>query len=172
MGFEPYRRLPRMSMQMLDRLAVRRHACVAHLAYPKNRLRLRLVIRAHDHLAQKPDRNELHTDDPEENCQEDDGASAQANAEHEPLEAELGREAEARERECEADQPEELDRPCGVARQKFDRQEIEHHARAAADPPNRPYHRATTLEPQQGDQARPDVRTHRSKDMPELTEDP
>src|SRR6185503_6354528 len=128
MGFEPYRRLPRMSMQMLDRLAVRRHACVAHLAYPKNRLRLRLVVRAHDHLAQKPDRNELHGDDPEENCQEDDWECAQANGEHKPLEAELGVETEAREREREPDQPEELNQTCRVDQQKFDRQEIEHHA--------------------------------------------
>src|SRR5262249_24123287 len=103
MGFEPYRRPIWMSMQMLDRLAARRHARGAHLTHAKNRFRLRLVVRAHQHLAEQSDRDELHADDPEQHGEQHDGASAQADAEHDALEAELGREPEPDER---ADEPE------------------------------------------------------------------
>src|SRR5262245_18367800 len=108
MGFQPYRRPSSMSMQMLDRLAARAHARLAHFANAENRFRLRLVVRAHHHLPDEPDRDELHADDPEQDGEEHDGATAQADAEHDALVAELGDEAEADEREHESDDAEHV----------------------------------------------------------------
>src|SRR5262245_16299781 len=118
MGFQPYRRPSSMSMQMLHRLAARAHARLAHFAHAENRFRLRLVVRAHHHLADEPDRDELDSDDPEQDREENDGATAQADAEHDPLVAELADQAEADERQHEPDDAEHVQRTRGESGQE------------------------------------------------------
>src|SRR5437016_625977 len=59
------------------------------LADAVDRLRLRLVVRAHEHLAEQPERHELHADDYEQDREQHDRPPAETDTEHDAFEAEL-----------------------------------------------------------------------------------
>src|SRR4029079_16232511 len=98
------------------------------LAHPVDGLRLRLVIRAHEHLPEEPDRHELDADDHHEDAEQDDRPIGERLSEEDSLEAEHPFEREAAEGAEEADQAEEMDRPGRIPREELDGQEIEQHA--------------------------------------------
>src|SRR5205807_2468196 len=89
------------------------------LAHAIDRLCLRLVVRAHEHLAEEPDRHELDPDDDHEDREQHDGTVGEPHAEHEAFETELGGQQESRAGTHEAKKAEELDRPRRGVRQPF-----------------------------------------------------